>query len=198
MLKYSNIEINKLTGKLYKSHLMCNYDSKPMTIQADWMQLTHYGVPKSDKYHTTDESRLYFQIPLIDNGFKNFITNLDNHFNSDDFRNNYLNEKQRSFSYIPILKEGKNNYPPSMKFKINVFEDNISSEILHKTNDGIIKCDLENMEDFKKCIPYVNEYKLIFEINKIWFMSKTYGVQIKFIKALVKVKDKESNIDFIY
>ena len=41
-----------------------------------------------------------------------------------------------------------------------------------KKNDGIIKCDLENMEDFKKCIPYMSEHKLIFKINKIWFMSK--------------------------
>ena len=85
-----------------------------------------------------------------------------------------------------------------MKFKINVFEDKLSSEILHKTNDGIIKCDLENMEDFKKNIPYMTEYKFIFKINKIWFMSKEYGLQIKFIKALVKVKDKEeSNVEFI-
>ena len=103
---------------------------------------------------------------------KCFIDNLDKHFSSDNFRNKYLNEKQRSFSYIPILKEDKNNYPPSMKFKITDFEDKISSEILHKTNDGIIKCDLENMEDFKKCIPYMSEYKFILKINKIWFMSK--------------------------
>ena len=44
----------------------------------------------------------------------------------------------------------------------------------------------------------MSEYKLIFKINKIWFMSKKYGVQIQFIKALVKVKDKEeSNVEFI-
>ena len=199
MLKYSNIEINKLTGKLYKSHLMCNYDSKPMTIQADWMQLTHYGVPKSDKYHTTDESRLYFQIPLIDNDFKNFITNLDNHFNSDDFRNNYLNVSQQKFNYIPILKEGKNDYPDSMKFKINVLDNKITSEIFHKTEEGLIKeCNINNIDDVRKFIPYMSECKLIFKINKIWFMSKNYGVQIKFIKALVKVKDRDNNIiDFI-
>ena len=197
-LKYGNVDIDKLTGKIYKDRLLINYETNNFMIQTDWFKLTHYGIPKSDKYHTTEESRRYFQIPLNDNDFKMFINNLDKHFSSDNFRNKYLNEKQRSFSYIPILKEGKNNYPPSMKFKINVYEDKISSEILHKTNDGIIKCDLENMEDFKKCIPYMSEYKLIFKINKIWFMSKKYGVQIKFIKALVKVKDKEeSNVEFI-
>ena len=59
------------------------------------------------------------------------------------------------------------------------FENKISSEIFHKTNDGIIKCDLENMEDFKKCIPYMSEYKLIFKINKIWFMSKNMEFKLK-------------------
>ena len=106
MLKYNDVNIDKLNGKTYKNHLMCNYENKNYLIQSNWMQLTHYGVPKSDKYHTTDESRMYFQIPLNDNDFKNFITNLDTHFNSDDFRNNYLNENQKIIIY-PYLKMEK-------------------------------------------------------------------------------------------
>ena len=44
----------------------------------------------------------------------------------------------------------------------------------------------------------MSEYKIIFKINKVWFMSKNYGVQIKLIKALVKVEDRDNNIlDFI-
>ena len=84
-----------------------------------------------------------------------------------------------------------------MKFKINVLDNKILSEIFHKTNEGIKECNLQNIDDVKKCIPYMSEYRLI-KINKIWFMSKYYGVQIKFIKALVKVKDRDNNIiDFI-
>ena len=45
---------------------------------------------------------------------------------SENFRNTYLNEKQRNFNYIPIFKEGKNEYPPSMKLKMNIFEDNFN------------------------------------------------------------------------
>ena len=84
-----------------------------------------------------------------------------------------------------------------MKFKINVFEDKISSEIYHKTDEDIIKCDLENMDDFKKNIPYMCEYKLIFKISKLWFMSKNYGCQIKFVNILVKKDKEEGKIDFI-
>ena len=197
MLKYGDIEINKIGAKLYKTHLMCTYESKGLTLQTDWMHLTHYGVPKSDQYHTTDESRMYFQIPLNDEKFKNFINNLDNYFNSDDFRNNFLNTNQIKFNYIPILKEGKNDYPDSMKFKINIFNDKITSEIFHKTEEDDIKeCLINNIDDVKKNIPYLCEYKIIFKLNQVWFMSKNYGVQIKFIKILVKAKNKNI-IDFI-
>ena len=86
-----------------------------------------------------------------------------------------------------------------MKFNINVLDNKMLSEIFHKTEEGIIKeCNINNIDDVRKFIPYMPEYKLIFKINKIWFMSKNYGVQIKFIKALVKVKDRDNNIiDFI-
>ena len=47
------------------------------------------------------------------------------------------------------------------------------------------------MNDIKKCIPYKSESKLLFKINKIWFMSKNYGVQLKLIKARVNVKNRE-------
>ena len=73
----------------------------------------------------------------------------------------------------------------------------ILTEITHNVNGGCVKCILENMDDVKRCIPYKCECKLIFKVNRIWFMSKNYGVQVKFMKALVKVKNKEEDdIDF--
>ena len=73
-----------------------------------------------------------------------------------------------------------------MKFKINVLDNKILSQIFHKTNEGIKECSIHNIDDVKKCISYMSEFKLIFKINKIWFMSNKYGVQVKFIKALIK------------
>ena len=74
----------------------------------------------------------------------------------------------------------------------------ILTEIIHKTDEGINECLLDNMDDVKRAIPYMNEFKLIFKVNRIWFMSKNYGVQLKLMKALVKVKNKEVNeINFI-
>ena len=44
----------------------------------------------------------------------------------------------------------KNDYPPSMKFKINVLDNKMLSEIFHKTNEGIKECNIHNLDDVKK------------------------------------------------
>ena len=198
-LKYNDVEIDSIKGNMYKNHLLISYKNERLNIQTNWITLSHYGVPKSDKYHTTEESRRYIQIPLIDDTFTKFIQSLDNHFSSDNFKKQFLDEKQQNFNYIPILKEGKADYPASMKIKIDFYNDKYLSEVYHKTDDkGNVKCDLNTMNDIKRCIPYKSEIKLIFRINKLWFMSKNYGVQLKLVKVLIKnIKNKEiENIAF--
>ncbi len=37
----------------------------------------------------------------------------------------------------------------------------------------------------------------IFKVNRIWFMSKNYGVQLKLIKVLVKPPKENTTIEFI-
>ena len=178
-LKYNNVEIDFIKGNTYKNQLLINYKSERLNIQTNWTTLSHYGVPKSDKFHTTEESRRYLQIPLNPDAFTQFIQSLDNHFSSDNFKKEFLDNKQQNFNYIPILKEGKENYPSSVKFKIDFYDDKLLTDVYHKTEQGNIKCELNNMNDKKKCIPYKSEIKIIFKINKIWFMSKNHGVQLK-------------------
>ena len=82
-LKYDNVEINNIKGNMYKNHLLLNYNNERINIQTDWITLNYYGVPKSDRFHTTEESRRYIQIPLFpDDSFYKFIQSLDNHFSS--------------------------------------------------------------------------------------------------------------------
>ena len=198
MLKYNNVEIDKIKGTIYKGHLLINYEEQRLNIQTNWINLTHYGVPKADKFHTTEESRRYLQIPLIDgDNLKKFIQSLDNHFSSDNFKKKYLDDKQHNFNYIPILKESKKDYPASIKFKIDFYNDDFITQIYHKTNEGNKKCEIKNMNDVKKYIPYKSEIKVIFKINKIWFMSKNYGCQLKLIKILVNSKKQNlSEVEF--
>ena len=123
-LKYDNVEIDKITGNMYKNHLLINYKNDRLNIQTDWITLNYYGVPKADKYHTTEESRRYIQIPLNnDDNFTKLIQSLDNHLSSDNFKKEFLEEKQHNFNYIPIIKDGKADYPASMKIKIDFYND---------------------------------------------------------------------------
>ncbi len=199
-MKYDNVEIDKIKGVMYKDHLLINYNNERLNIQTNWLLLSHYGIPKADKYHTTEESRRYIQIPLNnDDNFTKFIQALDNHFSSDYFKKQFLDEKQQNFNYIPVLKEGKAAYPSFMEIKIYFYNDKYLSEIYHKDDKDNIKCDLNCMNDIKKAIPYKSDIKIIFRINKLWFMSKNYGVQIKLVKVLIKnpINKEIENIDFL-
>ena len=73
-VKFSDVEFDKITANKYLQHLLVNYENKRFLIQTDWMTLTHYGIPKNDKFHPTEESRRYLQIPLNDDKFNNCIT----------------------------------------------------------------------------------------------------------------------------
>ena len=95
-LKFNEVEIDKLTAKLFNKHLLISYEKQNSMVQSEWITLTHGGVPKSDKYHTTEESRRYIQIPLNDDDFKHFINNFDIYFGSDILKNSYLNEQQKN------------------------------------------------------------------------------------------------------
>ena len=197
-LKYNDVQIDFIKGNTYKSQLLINYEGQRLNIQTKWLNLTHYGVPKADKFHTTEESRRYLQVPLIEgDDFTQFIQSLDNHFNSANFRKQFLDVKQQNFNYIPILKEGKGDYPTSLKFKIDFYNDEFISEVYHKEEENNIRCELNDMDDVKQCIPYKSEIKVIFKINKIWFMSKNYGCQLKLVKVLVIPKKSElTQIEF--
>ena len=201
ILKYNDVEIDSIKGNMYKNHLLINYKNDRLNIQTDWILLSHFGIPKADRYHTTEESRRYIQIPLInDDNFYKFIQSLDNYFSSDNFKKQFLEEKQQNFDYIPIIIEGRGDYPKSMKIKIDFYNDKYLSEVYHKTDDkGNVKCDLNTMNDIKRCIPYKSEIKIIFRINKLWFMSKNYGVQLKMVKVLIKnIQNKEiENLDLL-
>ena len=91
-LKYGNVDIAKLSGKIYKDRLLINYETTNFMIQTDWLKLTHYGIPKSDKFHTNEESRIYLQIPLNDNEVD--VTTFDNEKVIEE-KKEFLYEKEK-------------------------------------------------------------------------------------------------------
>ena len=194
VVKYMVVDTDKITANEYKKHLYVKYEDQPFFIQTEWMTLQFYGVPNKDKYHLTEQSRRYIKLSLHDPEFTKFILGLDTYFTSEKFKSKYLSEKQMDFSYIPLYKPGSENYSPFIKLKISVDDnDNVLSEIFHKNENEFTKCEIKNMDDLKSCFPYNCDYRIVFKVNKIWFMSKTYGVQLKLMKAQIKPKNKQIN-----
>ena len=200
VVKFMDLQTEKITANELQKHLIIKYDDQPLYIQTDWKQLTHYGVPKEDKYHTTEESRRYIQIPLVENdNFTNFIKQLDEYFSSDKFKTKYLTDKQQNFTYIPIYKEGNDKYCPSMKFKVIVDDkNNVVSEFFHDTKNGVVKQHVDCMDNIKQVFPYMSEYRFVFKVQKLWFMSKNYGVKLQLMKAQIKPQVKQTiSVDFV-
>lgn len=107
VVKFMDVKIDNITANDYKQHLLIKYDDKPLYVQSNWSQLTHYGVPKEDKYHTNEKSRRYIQIPLVENDeFSLFIKKLDEYFESDKFKTKYLTEKKTTIPIYTYFKRG--------------------------------------------------------------------------------------------
>ena len=54
------------------------------------------------------------------------------------------------------------------------------------------------MDEIKKVVPYMSEFRFVFKVQKIWFMSQTYGVKLQLMKAQIKQPEKTVNeVDFL-
>ena len=151
-MKFDEIKFNSISATEYKKKLLVKYgdDKDFLHVQTEWMQLTQYGVPREDKFHTTEKQRQYIQLPLNDEAFSNFIKELDKYFSSDKFKQKYLTTKQQSYSYTPIYKEGNEKYPPSIKIKMLVDDkDTMLTEFFHVVDDNNVKKYVINMDNVK-------------------------------------------------
>ncbi len=64
-MKFSDINTDKITANEYKKNLLIKYgdDKDFLHVQTEWMQLTQYGVPREDKFHTTENKDSIFNYP---------------------------------------------------------------------------------------------------------------------------------------
>jgi len=81
------------------------YNNEPLHLQTNFQSIRPYGLPKKNEYHKTDESRMYYQVPITDNEIQTIITDLDKLCSSN------------LQAYVNMLKEGKNGNPPSIKIE---------------------------------------------------------------------------------
>jgi len=121
-LSFTDLEIGKNSkSKQYIAYPRYNhpkYNNMPLFIQFPWIELSTYGIPKLGDFIKEDSQRLYIKVPLdtIKHAdLINFLNNIDNHFGSEKFKNDYLGKfitsksKCDKYKYNTLLKYPQND-----------------------------------------------------------------------------------------
>ena len=208
--KYTDVKIDGITCEPWKNILLVKYYDDPLVIQSPWMNLSNYGIPRTDKLHTKEEDRQYVRVPLSrkqDDPFVVFIKLLDECFNSDDFRKSYLGDKQQKYEYFPLHKEStEDKYPPSMKLKMEIKGEGDQASLTTSfiRVDDSNKCErlsVYNMDDAMKAVSFRSDIRMLFRVMKVWVQPsiKAYGCVLRLKKIQIKKtsKEKEGEDDFI-
>ena len=95
VLKLETLEPSRVT--ITGNDILCN--NEPLHLQTNFQSIRPYGLPKKNEYHKTDESRMYYQVPITDNEIQTILTDLDILCSSN------------LQAYVNMLKEGKNGPP---------------------------------------------------------------------------------------
>ena len=142
---------------------MFQYQNKTNNfIQSPWIELSHYGIPRKDKYHETEASRLYLKAPITDSEFVQFFESLDTSLQTEEFKQKHLGEKYNKYQYTPILRQSiTEGYPPYIKLKLDVEGAIIKTKIYKKVNGRreVIPC--KTIDDVYLNVPYMSDVVLI-------------------------------------
>lgn len=154
-------------------------DEKHICIQFEFLKYNRYGLPKKDKYHQTEDSRKYFQVPIKKDSKTYFkLRELDNKMRS------LLTDGE----YINNLKEPE-KYPPSIKLKI---KPNSKFWRNYKTGEEI---QWTTIDDLKDKIKFNSNIRFVCKPKWYKYLNKT-GISLD-LRHLEAVEDKEEDSDIV-
>ena len=169
-------------------------------IQLPWITLSSYGIPRDDKWHTTDASRANIKLPLDDsnsevNEFIKLLKEIDNHLGSDEMKQQLFGSASAKYMYaglfrLPQLpdedddnKKPKTNLDdmkPYFRAKINTtFPDcNILTQVYKSTMEDnkrvrTLITDITTIDDLARHVTFLSKVRLIIRPVKIWATTKT-------------------------
>ena len=61
----------------WKELTLFRYENDQRFFQSPWIEMSHYGIPNKDKYHETDESRMYIKVPITEPDFVRMLEMID-------------------------------------------------------------------------------------------------------------------------
>jgi len=130
-------------------------NGQALMLQAPWIKLDDYGVPRMSEYIKSDADRAKLKIPLNSEhpesqAFHDKLVELDNYLGSQEMKDKFFGKKAAKYKYIPIVRspleedeEDENKkkskrtrpYPPYLKPKVDTTwpETKIKSKIFKST-----------------------------------------------------------------
>lgn len=199
---YNTVKLlfNKLIENKYIKGMSFSYpkyeNDIEIHLQTPWF-LNKYGIPKINKYNKTDQERLYINLPLIKNeetnDFIEYLKNLDNYLDSQDFRISMkISDK---FNYVPLIKQNENSKDSTPTFKIKLKTSYEEKTILTKVYKENSLIEFVDINDLSKIISINCKIRCVIKPTKLWvsFGLKKYGVNYEMIRCQIEQPDEEIN-----
>ena len=77
-------------------------------------------------------------------------------------------------------------------------DDKILTEVWHLGDDTKGLCQIDNIDEFAKCVPFKSEIKMLIKVAKLWVVNKKYGLTLTLKKIQVKPRVRQSQeVNFI-
>ena len=172
-------------------------------IQFPNIQLSTYGFPKKDDYHT-QEQRNYIKVPISHPQHTcciECLNRLDFRFGSDEFKQLMFGDNWERYQYTPLLRNPGDGKPLYAKVKLMMsYEEHAIETEVYMSIDGVKKhIDIEDVDDVAMVVSYMSDVKCIVKLSKLWTLANyKYGITLTLTKIHVDTNDVVApDIDFI-
>lgn len=199
-------------------------DGAPLMLQGPWIKMNTYGVPRAGEYYKTDNDRAFIKIPLDTtneeiNEFYQKLKQIDDKFNSKEFKTKMFSSKASKYKYVPIVREpvedeemddeNKKKYPrpPYMKVKLDTtypdakVKTQVYTSIMKDGKREREKQTVSTVDEFASVVRFLSTIRPIVRPVKGWCEKKVrqgndymqYGITFKLIKVEVEPAEGTTN-----
>ncbi len=171
-------------------------DKSALLLQAPWIKLNAYGVPREGEYYKDAASRAFIKVPLdLSNPeikeFFNKIKGIDTYMESAEFKKMQFGAKASKYKYVPIVRvpeededeeedDKKKKYPrpPYMKVKLDVtwpdtqVKTQVYTSIMKDGKREREQKEVETVDEFAAVVRYLSTIRPIIRPVKGWCEKK--------------------------
>ena len=195
-----------------------NTTNSSLLIQSPEFITETYGIPREGPFYTTDKSRAFYKMPFCHERHKHSdeiddqqveeffmkLTELDQHFGSDEFKNKMFGEKNASkYEYQPIVRgldqpdeeeevveepENRPYRPPYIKVKIDLDYESgrPTCKVIDKSSGDRDNVKVNNFKDQTDHIRFMTKHRMVIHMNRLYSMKnqaggekRRYGIDLK-------------------